>query len=61
VTTSGVRQSAMSHMYAGADLVPRPADCSRETETEITPQLMLAPKLRHCGLFCLVSDDAVCL
>lgn len=30
VTTAGVRQSAMSHMYAGADLVPRPADCNRE-------------------------------
>jgi hypothetical protein len=34
VTTAGVRQSAMSHMYAGADLVPRPADCNRKRERE---------------------------
>jgi hypothetical protein len=43
VTTAGVRQSAMSHMYAGADLVPRPADCNRkkrERETLSTPGLI---------------------
>jgi hypothetical protein len=34
VTTAGVRQSAMSHMYAGADLVPRPADCNRKRERD---------------------------
>jgi hypothetical protein len=53
VTTAGVRQSAMSHMYAGADLVPRPADCNRKKKERGT----LLPSLCWFGRYATATGS----